>query len=162
MRVPMPLLAFVLVLGCRPSSEPGQPETTQPADNPSASEASEPAAAVDARERPPGAIFRDEIDRATRSGSPSYLLAQLGPEPYRPQGRFEGWVITRVWPGDPELCGQGCGLVPGDIILTVNGSKLETPESLSAMLERLGEFESIDITGIHDGEFFERSHPIVD
>ncbi|MFV8756007.1 hypothetical protein ACNOYE_36105 [Nannocystaceae bacterium ST9] len=115
-----------------------------------------------ARERPPGAIFRSELRRATQDGSAAYLLGQLGPEPYRPQGRFEGWIITKVWPADPELCEPGCDLKIGDVILEVNGSKLERPEDLAEAMSELDTLEQIDLRGMRDGQYFERSHPIVD
>lgn len=111
--------------------------------------------------RPPASIYRAELWRATKGGNAPYLLGQLGPEVYAPQGRFEGWVITRVWPGDPELCAPGCDLFVGDIILSVNGSKLETPEQLTNALADLDALDSIDVTGIRDGEFFERSYAIL-
>ncbi|PRP90814.1 hypothetical protein ENSA5_61340 [Enhygromyxa salina] len=155
----VPLL-MLLVLGCRPSTDanstPEESRIDEPRDG---REASKPT--PERTPRPAGAIFRSELIRATQGGSPPYLMAQIGPEPYRPQGRFEGWVITRVWPGDPELCAPGCDLRTGDIILSVNGLKLETPEELSNLLERIDEIESIDLTGIRDGEFFERSHPVL-
>jgi hypothetical protein len=112
-------------------------------------------------ERPPGAIYRSELWRATKGGSAPYLLGQLGPEAYAPQGRFEGWVITRIWPADPDVCAPGCDLVVGDIILSVNGSKLDTPEQLSNALADLDALDRLDVTGIRGGEFFERSYPIV-
>lgn len=148
----------VLLLGCRTApdthSRPDQP-TGDPVASGDAT--SEPERAP----RPAGAIYRSEVVRATQGGSAAYLMSQLGPEPYRPQGQFEGWLVTRVWPSDPELCAPGCDLQPGDILLSVNGSKLETPEQLSNLLARIDEIESIDLVGIRDGQFFERSHPVL-
>ncbi len=149
----------VLLLGCRTApdthSPPDQPTTGAPVA--SDADAPEPERAP----RPAGAIYRSEVVRATQGGSAAYLMAQLGPEPYRPQGQFEGWVVTRVWPNDPDLCAPGCDLAPGDILLSVNGSKLETPEQLSNLLGRIDELESIDLVGIRGGQFFERSHPVL-
>jgi hypothetical protein len=157
-------LVLLLALGCRPRGAdshalPGagvgeEPTTITTSDPP-------PTPAADLSERPPGAIYRNELWRATKGGSAAYLLGQLGPEAYAPQGRFEGWVITRVWPADPELCAPGCDLVVGDILLSVNGSKLETPEQLSNALSDLDALERLDVTGIRGGEFFERSYAIV-
>jgi type II secretory pathway component PulC len=149
----------VLLLGCRTA-----PDTHSRPDQPLIEESAESGTSTPEPERPPrpaGAIYRSEVVRATQSGSAAYLMSQLGPEPYRPQGRFEGWVVTRVWPGDPELCAPGCDLMPGDILLSVNGSKLEMPEELSNLLGRIDEIESIDLVGIRGGEFFERSHPVL-
>ena len=157
-------LLVLLTLGCRPSggtdATPEQASDAAIADAPH-ERADEPEPADEGPPRPEGAIYRSELVRATQGGAPSYLLAQLGPEPYRPQGRFEGWVITRVWPGDPQLCAPGCDLRRGDVILSVNGSKLQTPEELSNMLAHIDELESIEVTGMRDGAFFERSHPIL-
>lgn len=153
------LLLALLALGCRPTGETHS--TPDPPADPSPATADDVAPEPAGPPRPEGAIFRSELIRATQGGSAPYLMAQLAPEPYRPQGRFEGWVITRVWPGDPELCAPGCDLQTGDILLSINGSKLETPEELSNMLARLDEIESLDLTGIRAGEFFERSHPVL-
>lgn len=158
----VPLLVL-LTMGCRPSA--GTHATPEPDEDggPSLSHAGDEdeRAAPAGPERPAGAIYRSELIRATQGGAPSYLLAQLGPEPYRPQGQFEGWVITRVWPGDPQLCAPGCDLRVGDVILSVNGSKLQTPEELSNALAHIDELELIELVGMRDGEFFERSHPIL-
>jgi type II secretory pathway component PulC len=153
------LLLGLLLLGCRTA-----PETHSQSDQPLIEEPAEPDSSTPEPELPPrpaGAVYRSEVVRATQGGSAAYLMSQLGPEPYRPQGRFEGWVVTRVWPSDPELCAPGCDLKPGDILLSVNGSKLATPEELSNLLGRIDELESIDLVGIRGGEFFERSHPVL-
>lgn len=153
-----PLLVLV-ALGCRPRSDGETPLVGEEPTDVRTDPTGEPS--TDASARPPGVIYRNELVRATRGGNAPYLLSQLGPEVYAPQGRFEGWIITRVWPGDPELCAPGCDLRVGDIILSVNGSKLETPEQLSNLLADLDGIQSLDITGIRDGEFFERTHPIL-
>ncbi len=159
MRLCSVLPLAVLLFGCRTA-----PDTHAQSDQPLIEEPAESGAATPEPEGPPrpaGAVYRSEIVRATQGGSAAYLMSQLGPEPYRPQGRFEGWVVTRVWPGDPELCAPGCDLQPGDVLLSVNGSKLETPEQLSNLLGRMDELDSIDLVGIRGGEFFERSHPVL-
>lgn len=153
------LLLSLVALGCRPRSDGEAPLVGEEPTDVRTDAAGEPSS--DQPARPQGAIYRDELIRATRGGNAPYLLSQLGPEVYAPQGRFEGWIITRVWPGDPDLCAPGCDLRVGDIILSVNGSKLETPEQLSNLLADLDAISSIELTGIRDGEFFERTHPIL-
>ena len=160
MRVrPLVLIFALAAVACRPPSDADSPPNEAVPDEHEANEADEGKQA--STPRPENSIYRSEIVRATQGGSPAYLLAQLSPEPYRPQGRFEGWVITRVWPSDTDLCAPGCDLYPGDIIMTVNGSRLETPESLSALLERMIEFETIEVSGIRNGEFYEHSYAIL-
>ena len=164
------LSLVMLTAGCRPNPEASDPSSAHSLDAGKDTDAhavgEEPSAIEDGpqpddRPRPTGAIFRDELRRATKDGSAAYLLSALDPEPYRPQGRFEGWVITRLWPQDPQLCAPGCDLYVGDIILSVNGSRLQTPEELSNMLERLEEIDQLDVRGIREGQYFERSFPIV-
>jgi S1-C subfamily serine protease len=150
-------LLVLSALGCHPrdvGEAPATSSSVETGEDQHASQKPQP-------ERPPGTIYRSELVRATRGGNAPYLLGQLGPEAYSPQGRFEGWIITRVWPGDPELCAPGCDLRAGDIILSVNNSKLETPEQLTNLLGELDALESIEVAGIRDGEFFERIFPIL-
>ncbi len=149
-------LVFALSMGCRPGSDASTPATGE-ADALQSSVEDQPTPVP----RPAGAVFRSELVRATRDGNPAYLLSQLAPEPYRPSGRFEGWTITRIWPGDPDLCAPGCDLEIGDVIMSVNGSTLETPEALSTLLERLPELEVIEVRGLRGGEYFERSFPVL-
>lgn len=153
-------LLLALVLACRPDPGVGPDESSRErGDEPLIDEAAHTETSTPAR--PPGAIYRAELRRATQDGSAAYLLGQLRPEPYRPQGRFEGWIITAVWPGDPDLCAPGCDLQIGDVILEVNGSKLERPEDLADAMSTLETLETLELRGLRDGQYFERSHPIL-
>ena len=102
--------------------------------------------------RPEHTIYRSELARATHDGRPPYLMQQLGPEAYRPNGRFIGWKITKVWPSDPELCAPGCDLQPGDVIVAVNGRPIEYPEHLSELMEKLPKMETLKIRMLRNGE----------
>ncbi len=99
--------------------------------------------------RPPGAIYRSEIERALARG-PGYLLYELGPEPFRLSGKFVGWEITRVFPDEPELCVSGCDLRVGDIILSVNGDRLETPQAFSDMIDTLPKAQKLVVKSIRN------------
>jgi len=99
--------------------------------------------------RPPGTIYRSELDRALARG-PGYLLYELGPEPYRLSGKFVGWEITRVFPDEPGLCAEGCDLLVGDIILSVNGDRLETPQAFSNLIEALPQLDTLVIKSLRD------------
>jgi type II secretory pathway component PulC len=151
-------LLVLMTLACRPEPR-GSESLIEGEREPLIDEAT----AVEAKpqpDRPPGVIYRSELRRATRDGSAAYLLGQLKPEPYRPQGRFEGWIISAVWPGDPELCAPGCDLQIGDVILGVNGSKLERPEDLADAMSNLDTLETLELRGLRDGQYFERTHTI--
>lgn len=159
---PLAPLLVCFILGCHPRSDAGEAPGVGSERSDSPTQANTVDSTPDKPARPPGVIYREELIRATRGGNAPYLLGQLGPEPYAPQGRFEGWIITRVWPGDPELCAPGCDLRSGDIIMSVNGSRLETPEQLSNLLADLDALQTLELSGIRDGEFFERSHAILE
>lgn len=137
------------------SAESGDPDT-------GAEPAVQTPSETQERPREPGTIFRDELVRATAGGKPGYLMRQLDPEPYRPSGRFQGWRINRVFPDDPTLCAGKCDLRPKDVILTVNGSPLERPEQLSALVETIGEMTELRVRLVRDGKLYERTYAIVD
>jgi hypothetical protein len=94
--------------------------------------------------RPDKTIYRSEIERATQGG-PGYLLYQLGPEPFRAAGKFVGWEITRLFPDDPSLCEQGCDLAVGDVILAINGDRLETPQAFSNMVAKAPKLKKLEV-----------------
>ncbi len=153
------VLVLALVLACRPEGGTSHEIASEAGDERLIDED----AHVDAKQpaRPPGILYRSELERATQKGSAAYLLGQLQPEPYRPQGRFEGWIITALWPGDPDLCAPGCDLQIGDVILGVNGSKLERPEDLAEAMSQIETVEQLEVRGLREGQYFERSYPIV-
>ena len=153
-------LGLVLTMpGCR-GGEAEAPDPTAGAPTPEAgdgsdrSDSSDPDASAQAEHeappprpeepRPPTSIYRSELVRATSFG-PAYLLRELGPEPFRHRGTFMGWEITRIFPSDPGLCAPGCDLQVGDVVLSVNGSKLETPQQLSDALDAIAEATKLEV-----------------
>ncbi len=153
---------WVVVLGCA-----GPRATVTPTDEPDAAPpsnaepgqpivADEPVIAVPATDvspavanRPPKTIYRSELERAL-AGGPGYLLYQLAPEPYKLSGKFVGWEITKLFPSDPELCAPGCDLEIGDVILSVNGDRLETPQAFSDFLTKLPKMRSLDVRSLRN------------
>jgi hypothetical protein len=113
------------------------------------------------RPRPPHAIFRDELQRATGPG-PAYLLRQLGPEPFRHDGHFIGWEITQLFPDDPELCAPGCDLALGDVILGINGHRLQTPQDLSDALGELPRWTQLHVQSLRDGKRRDVTYMVID
>jgi|GEM_PF-1882211 len=111
--------------------------------------------------RPPTSIFRSELVRATSFG-PAYLLRELGPEPFRHRGTFMGWEITRVFPSDPGLCAPGCDLQIGDVVLSVNGSKLETPQQLSDALDAMAEATKLEVVTLRGEKRRQVTYAIVE
>ncbi len=114
------------------------------------------------RERPPGTIFRDEIERATHNGKPAYLLRQLALSAVRDQGRFLGWRIGELWPDDPAVCRDGCDLRTGDIVLKVNGQRLEQPDAVDKLMALIPKATQLEVELIRDGEIVRKSWAVVD
>lgn len=144
--------------------DPGPGDDFDPGSESSASESamspsSDPTGPTRPRAR--HTIFRDEIQRATGPG-PAYLLRQLAPEPFRHQGHFVGWEITRLFPDDPDLCASPCDLALGDVILTVNGNRLQTPQELSDVLGALPSWSSLKVQSLRNGQRRQVEYAIVD
>lgn len=165
-------LALIGAPGCRG----GESEAPDPTAGESIAEAddgsnrSEPGAAQAEHEappprpeepRPPTSIYRSELVRATSFG-PAYLLRELGPEPFRHRGTFMGWEITRVFPSDPGLCAPGCDLQVGDVVLSVNGSKLETPQQLSDALDAVAEATKLEVVTLRGEKRRQVTYSIVE
>jgi type II secretory pathway component PulC len=111
--------------------------------------------------RPPHTIYRSEIERAL-TGGPAYLLRELGPEPFRMEGKFVGWELTAVYPDDPGLCDPGCDIAAGDVILSVNGDRLETPQALTDMLARLPKTDELVVKSLRNEKRRVVTYTIVD
>lgn len=163
--VPRALLLAALVLvackgGTSEAPDPTAAEFAQQSDAPADAESESPApgaqtdasasavtteqGAGDQAVRPAKTIYRSEVLRVTNFG-PAYLLRELQPEPFRHSGRFVGWEIMQVFPDDPALCEPGCDLLVGDVVLSVNGSRLETPQQLSDEFGKLPERTTLTV-----------------
>jgi type II secretory pathway component PulC len=152
---------LVASLACRPArTSTPPPDTASDDDDEFAAahdetdaedpDADAPQVAALAADRPPRTIYRAELDRALARG-PGWLLGQLDPEPVRNGGRFVGWRIASVFPDAPDVCPPGCDLLPGDVILAVQGDPLQTPHALEAMIARLDALSALEIDRVRDG-----------
>ncbi len=139
-------MSCALALACKT----GEPRATKPP-VPAPMGAAEVAGEPQPEPRPPGTIYRSEVERATGRG-PAHLLRQLGPEPFRDRGKFAGWTITRLFPDDPGLCGSECDLQAGDVIVSVNGNRMERPEQLSQLLEELPGSSELTVVRVRGDE----------
>jgi hypothetical protein len=87
-----------------------------------------------------GTIARAELEPWLDAGPPRFLagvrLTALVDKVDR-RTRFRGWTLTAFWPGDPRFA--GVDLLPGDVILRVNGVVPVRPEHLQTVWDGLRE-----------------------
>lgn len=74
---------------------------------------------------PSGALRRQVLDRTLDRGLGTWLRG-VDIEPHVVSGRFGGWLLRSVYPGDP--CYQDLDLRAGDVITRINGRAIERPE----------------------------------
>jgi type II secretory pathway component PulC len=69
-------------------------------------------------------------------------------EPARQAGRFRGWIVRRVHPDDP--CYKSVDLVPGDLVLRVNGRAIERPEQANEVFSGLRTARTLTVDYLRD------------
>ena len=105
---------------------------------------------------PPGTIARGQLDELL-AGGPAPILALVETEPYRERGRFVGFRIVAFPQGDPT----GIDLRAGDVILAVNGHRIERPEHYFEVFEALKTAEQLSFDLKRDGAKQQLVYPIV-
>lgn len=138
----LPCLALAAVAACGPKVAPKASafEEDLPTEH---AEASAAPAEVSPRARPdapPGKGLRTgTIDRAklvaVLDRGPGAFLRQLEVTPHMDGNRFVGWQLVQLLDRDGPLV--DVDLVPGDVLLAVNGRPLARPDQLQAVWESL-------------------------
>jgi hypothetical protein len=133
------LLAFVLC-ACGPKVAPRSDPFDEDLANAEQPRAIEPAAEPPRAEAPPGKRLRSgTIERArliaVLDGGPGKFLRQLEVAPNMVGDRFVGWQLVQLLDRNGPL--YDVDLVPGDILLAVNGKPLSKPDQLQAVWDSL-------------------------
>jgi S1-C subfamily serine protease len=98
--------------------------------------ASAPAQAADAGKAmaPKGHLLRRDVMPVLSAG-PAAFLSRIEVKPAFVGSKFHGWRIVALhWEGTPLA---GAVLQPGDVVTSVNGRPIETPEQLHACFQLL-------------------------
>jgi len=82
-----------------------------------------------------GMIARAQFEDTLKAGVGQFLR-RLDVAPQLQEGRFAGWIVQRF--DNPWV-----DLVPGDIVRSVNGAKIETPSQVQELWLRLSESQQI-------------------
>jgi hypothetical protein len=99
----------------------------------------------------PGVITRAAMNRALDGGLGRWLRG-VDVEARLEKGRFRGWTIRRLYPDD--ACYQDVDLRPGDVVVKVNGKRLERPEHANEIFMGLRSAPALTVDALRDGRPF--------
>lgn len=123
-----------------PAAAPGDAETRTARGDAAGAAPDDPAAARrDGTAASParvegGAIPRHEVAAVLDAG-PAAFLGHIRVRPSFEDRRFCGWEIVSFWPDDPRF--SRVDLLPGDVVVRVNGKPIERPEQFQDVWESL-------------------------
>lgn len=107
-----------------------------------------------------GAVRRAALIRAAASGVGVLLRNGISVEARKDEGRFRGWAVRSLFPGDP--CWARVDLRAGDIVLRINGKRIERPEQAHDVLQSLRTAPAIVVEYERAGAPLTLRVPIVD
>jgi type II secretory pathway component PulC len=153
------LIGGCLLIGCA-TAPPAAPLLEEP--TPAATvtpETPPPAPATCTAFAHPGVLRRSAINRALNA-SLGRWLSGVEVEPSVQKGRFRGWVVRRLYPGD--VCYRDVDVQPGDVVTRVNGKSIERPEQANEIFQSLRTAPSLEIELVRAGTTMKLSYPIVE
>lgn len=107
----------------------------------------------------PGTIPRDQLARTLDAGLGRFL-GSVRVDPVLQRGAFVGFRIVAF--RDPEGLYRGVDLLPGDVVVRVNGSPIERPEQALAIWNGLRVTSELCVEYVRGSERREIRYPIVD
>ena len=105
----------------------------------------------------PGQIRRADLS-AILSRGPGGVLTLVETEPYRESGRFVGFKIARFVEGAPKAV----DLREGDILLSVNGLKIASPDDYYRAFQELQVASELRFDVLRDGAPKTLAYPIIE
>jgi type II secretory pathway component PulC len=151
------LAVFALGCGARQPEQPVQAEeapAVAEVDAPESPSLPRPEPAVPSSAE---GISREDLDRALAAG-PAALLAEVRTEPVFEQGRFVGFKIAAFVNEPPTVI----DLRVNDVILSVNGRKVERPEDYFEVFRALEKADELSFEVLRGGEKKTLRYPIQD
>jgi type II secretory pathway component PulC len=96
---------------------------------------------------PPAFLARRDVSRVLDHG-PQDFLASVDEDPLVENGQFRGWIF-RGWRDDRY---STTALLPGDIVLRVNGKPIERPDEFMKVWEDLRRASELAVELVRDGQ----------
>lgn len=139
------LLAILLIgagAGCGPKAEPAQAPraAVQPP-------MESPAIEIEVPRSRTGDVAHAELVSALDAGVGAFLTT-VDIEAVAPEGRFVGWRVQR-------FTNEWVDLVPGDVVHSINGMRIETPTQVQTLWKGLRTAREIIVSASRSGELFE-------
>jgi type II secretory pathway component PulC len=110
---------------------------------PDAAPVAPPSVAPPAPALPPGTIARADVNRVLDGGIGKFLR-RVRIKALHDGDRFQGWLVLDVQ--------AAMGLVPGDVVLRVNGRVIERPEEAQDVWDSLRKASTLIVTYLHEGQ----------
>ncbi len=80
--------------------------------------------------------------------SPADFNRMVQAQPYMQDGEFRGVVLH---PGPEPGALEAAGLQPGDIVTSINGQELDSPEAAMGMMRQIGDADALELSILRDG-----------
>lgn len=146
--IPLSCASRPVRLSDGPGSEPTVMAPTSTATPVIATDAAATAQTICEAFAAPDVLKRAAIVRAVDAGLGRWL-AGVDIVAAKDKGRFRGWTIRRLHPGDP--CYRQVDLRPGDVILRINGKTIERPEQANEVWGALRKAPALQIDYVRAG-----------
>ena len=82
------------------------------------------------------------VIEAVQAEGPGRLLQRVPVMPFRSQGKFIGYQIVDLFPGENL---QTNHVLPGDVVVRVNGRRVDRPEQFMRLFQDLHTWERVEI-----------------
>lgn len=166
-RALVPILFVLLSSGCAASAASSREaagasnpaESGAGAENGNAESQDSAALAVEAAAAEPGTIPRGRLNTTLDAGLGRFL-GTVRVDAVLQRGSFVGFRIVSF--RDPQGIYEGVDLLPGDVVVRVNGSPIERPEQALAVWNGLRVTSELCVEYVRNGERREIRYPIVD
>ncbi len=106
-----------------------------------------------------GSILRADLDTVLDAG-PAVFLSGLRIDAEIQDRRLRGWRIRAFWPDDPRFA--RVDLLPGDLVLSVNGRLIVRPEHLQRVWDSLRDATGLVVEVERAGSVYRLEYTIVD
>ena len=107
--------------------------------------------------RPPGTVYRDELEAAQKKG-PQRFIQRLKLRPTFHDGRFDGFRVVQLDAGLMKVS----EVRPGDVVKRVNGLPVERPDQFMKVWESLKGANKITFDVVRAGRAMTITYTVVD